>query len=708
MTDGEAAAGGDRTHTGGAEVPGLVRRDGYLRPHADAIRLRMERAAVRRERLPADIDRGHEQFGFVRGEDARGRAGWWYREWAPAAEGLALVGELNGWDGSAHPLDRGDYGQWSIFVADDDPRGALAHGQAVKVRVTSARGVEDRLPAYVRYATQDPDTHDFVGRVWAPDRPYGWRHAAPPVPGGGNSGGGVPGTGGPGLRIYEAHVGMASEEARTAGFEDFRRDVLPTLVGRGYNAVQLMAVQEHPYYGSFGYHVSNLFAVSSRFGTPEHLKALVDDAHGRGLAVIMDLVHSHMVKNTAEGLSGFDGTDHQYFHAPPRGDHPAWDSRCFDYKVPETLRLLLSNVRFWLEEYRFDGLRFDGVTSMLYRDHGLGKSFTSYDDYFGGNVDEDAVTYLMLANDVAHGAAEAQGREVVTIAEDVSGMPGTARPTAEGGLGFDYRLAMSVPDQWIKLLKEVRDEDWSLHGILHELTNRRAGERHVAYAESHDQALVGDKTLAMWLFDEATYTSMGVDAQNPKVDRGVALHKLIRLLTFSLGGEAWLNFMGNEFGHPEWIDFPREGNGWSAQFARRQWSLAERDDLRYGHLGAFDRALMDLDAGHGLLNDPLIESLAVHEDAKQLVYRRGPLVFAVNLHPTESYAGLRIPVPDASDYRLLLSSDDAAFGGHDRVAAGQTFVAEDVPMHGRGQTVRLYLPSRVGLVLAPAGAVGGG
>lgn len=666
-------------------IPQLVLDDGYLEPHTDAIRRRLAQREVRNERLPEDVSRGHEHFGFNRGVGPDGDPGLWYREWAPNAERLALVGDFNGWDGDADPLTRGDYGQWSVFLSDKTHGDRLVHGSAVKVRVTGGRGLEDRIPAWIRYATQDPGSHDFTGRLWMPETAHVWKNAAPTLPEG------------EGLRIYEAHVGMASEREAVADFAAFRRDVLPKISGKGYNALQLMAVQEHPYYGSFGYHVSNLFAVSSRFGTPDDLKALIDDAHGRGLIVIMDIVHSHMVKNTAEGLNGFDGTDHQYFHAPPLGDHPAWDSKCYDYKVPETLRLLLSNTRFWIEEYRFDGMRYDGVTSMLYRDHGLGKAFTNYGDYFGDNVDEDAVTYLMLANDVAHDA----NPNAVTIAEDVSGMPGMARPTAEGGLGFDYRLAMSIPDQWIKLLKEVPDEGWNLSGIMHELTNRRHREKHIGYAESHDQALVGDKTLAMWLFDEAIYTGMTVDSKNHKVDRGVALHKLIRLLTFSLAGEGYLNFMGNEFGHPEWIDFPREGNDWSCKFARRQWSLAERADLRYKQLGDFDAALMALDPAHHLLEDSLIQSLAVHEDSRQLVYRRGPLVFALNLHPTESYADLRLPVPDATDYKLVLSTDDAAFGGHDRVAAGQTFVHERVEMYGRDQSVRVYLPSRVGVVLAP-------
>jgi 1,4-alpha-glucan branching enzyme len=420
-----------------------------------------------------------------------------------------------------------------------------------------------------------------------------------------------------------------------------------------------MAVMEHPYYGSFGYHVSSFFAASSRFGTPEELKALVDTAHSLGLRVIMDLVHSHAVKNVFEGLNRFDGSDRQYFHPGPRGEHPAWDSLLFDYAKPEVEQFLLSNVRFWLEEYRFDGYRFDGVTSMLYRDHGLGKAFSSYADYFGENIDEEAVTYLSLANLLLHEIRP----DALSIAEDVSGLPGLARPVSEGGLGFDYRLAMGVPDYWIRMIKEQRDEDWSLSEMFHTLLNRRHGERHIGYAESHDQALVGDQTLAFRLMDQEMYWNMSRFRTSSAVDRGIALHKLIRLITFSLAGEAYLNFMGNEWGHPEWIDFPREGNGFSYQHARRQWSLVDRDDLRYAGLARFDRALQALDETYRILKDPLIEELWVDEARKVLVYRRGPLVFAFILHPTESYAGLRIPVPDAADYRVVLNSDASEFEG---------------------------------------------
>jgi 1,4-alpha-glucan branching enzyme len=393
----------------------------------------------------------------------------------------------------------------------------------------------------------------------------------------------------------------------------------------------------------------------------------------------------------------FDGTEYQYFHAGPRGQHVAWDSMVFDYSKYEVQRFLLSNVRYWLEEFRFDGFRFDGVTSMLYLDHGLGKEFSSYDDYFGPNVDRDAVAYLQLANLVAHTVHP----DAITIAEDVSGMPGMSRPVVEGGVGFDYRLAMGIPDYWIKILKEKSDEQWVLGEVFGTLLNRRYGERHVGYAESHDQALVGDKTLAFRLMDKEMYWHMDRGSHNPVIDRGLALHKLIRLITFSLAGEGYLNFMGNEFGHPEWIDFPREGNGWSMKYARRQWSLADNDTLRYAGLNRFEAAMLSLDAAFNLLHDPLIEQLMVHEADKVLVYRRGPLVFAFNFHPTQSYPDLRIPVPDPTDYRMILDTDERQFEGFARVAEGMTYPRRTEPYAGREQSILLYLPNRTAQVLAP-------
>jgi 1,4-alpha-glucan branching enzyme len=682
-------SGQERTQT--TDGAGLIDHDPWLEPFRAKLLWRQEHLNYRISTLPGgsllgDASLGHRYFGFNRGEQ-EGRPGVWYREWAPGAQALFLTGDFNDWSRGATPLARDRWGVWSVFLADDLYGDRFVHGSQLKVHVISGMGAHDRIPAYVQRVVQVPGSADFVGQYWAPPAPFDWQNASPKTVGG--------------LRIYESHVGMAQEEGRVGTFAEFTERILPRIAELDYNAVQLMAVMEHPYYGSFGYHVSNFFAVSSRFGTPEELKQLVDTAHGLGLRVIMDLVHSHSVKNTAEGLNRFDGTDFQYFHAGPRGDHAAWDSLVFDYSKPEVLRYLLSNVRFWLEEFRFDGMRFDGVTSMLYLDHGLGRDFASYDDYFSDNVDEDAVAYLKMANLLAHEISPT----ATTIAEEVSGMAGTARPVSEGGLGFDYRLAMGVPDLWIKYLKERRDEDWNLGDLYGALMNRRRNEKHIGYAESHDQALVGDKTIAFWLMDQNMYSGMSKFSHDIVIDRGLALHKMIRLLSFSLAGEGYLTFMGNEFGHPEWIDFPRQGNNYSHHYARRQWSLVDQPHLRYHELRDFDRAMMRLDDNYGVLEDSLVEQLAIDEPNRQLVYRRGPLVFAFNFHATESYFGLRIPAPDATDYRVVLDTDATEYGGFGALATPQNYPWQDVALYGRAQSLMIYLPARSAQVLAPVDLV---
>lgn len=667
----------------------LIKLDPWLEPYRPQLRGRYEHFLKTLHKfdstggLLGQISQGYRYFGFNRGE-LWGKPGVWYREWAPEALQLRLIGDFNAWDRMANPLVRDQFGVWSLFLPDEQYADKLTHESKLKVHVvTDKSAAMDRIPAYICRVVQEPGTTAYTGQYWAPPQPYQFRHERPQLRGG--------------LRIYEAHVGMAAEEGKVGTFDEFTKNVLPRIADIGYDAIQLMAIQEHPYYGSFGYHVSNFYAVSSRFGTPDQLKRLIDTAHGMGIAVLLDLVHSHAVKNTHEGLNLFDGTEYQYFHAGPRGQHVAWDSLVFDYARFEVQRFLLSNVRFWLEEYRFDGFRFDGVTSMIYLDHGLGKAFTSYDDYFGPNVDPDAVTYLQLANKLAH---EVNPR-AITVAEDVSGMVGLARQVEEGGIGFDYRLAMGIPDYWIKILKERSDEQWNLGEIFHTLLNRRPGEKHIGYVESHDQALVGDKTVAFRLMDKEMYWHMDNASQSPVIDRGLALHKLIRLVTFSLAGEGYLNFMGNEFGHPEWIDFPREGNNYSFHYARRQWSLADNPQLRYKGLRDFDKAMQHLDIDHNLLTDPFIEQLLIHEEMKLLIYRRGPMVFAFNFHATSSYADLRIPVPDPKDYRLILNTDAKSFSGLGRVADEQVYPLSRTPAHGRQQSVQIYLPSRTAQVLMP-------
>ncbi len=667
----------------------LIELDPLLKPFAPQLRERYEHYQTVKTQIEnsggilGKISQGYRYFGFNHGQKGD-ETGVWYREWAPGAQSLSLIGDFNDWNRDSNPMSVDEWGIWHLFLPDKDYSDRLTHGSRVKVHVVFENGGLDRIPAYIQRVIQESET-EFTGQYWSPPNPFQWQHDSPEFD-----------TNTEGLRIYEAHVGMAQNAEKVGTFTEFTQNVLPRIANLGYNAIQLMAIMEHPYYASFGYHVSNFYAVSSRFGTPDELKELIDTAHQMGLLVIMDLVHSHAVKNINEGLNRFDGTDHQYFHAGVKGEHIAWDSLCFDYSKYEVQRFLLSNIRYWLETYRLDGFRFDGVTSMLYIDHGLGKQFSGYADYFGDDVETDAVTYLMLANEVVH----AVNPNAISIAEDMSGMPGLARPIEEGGLGFDYRLAMGIPDYWIKLLKEKKDEEWHIGELYGMLRNRRVGEKHIAYVESHDQSIVGDKTLAMQLMDADLYTKMSVSTPSLRIARGVALHKLIRLLTFSLGGEGYLNFMGNEFGHPEWIDFPREGNNNSYWYARRQWHLVEDDTLYYKNLNAFDVALQNLDKEFHLLSDEHIELLFIHEEAKQIVFARGGLVFVLNFHPTTSVTDWRIPVPQQSDYRIILNSDDSIYGGYGSVDS-VTYPWQDIATEGHSQSLQLYVPARSAQVLAP-------
>lgn len=666
-------------HASPAEsVPEIVRNDSYLQQYSEKIIRRIVFCAETEQRLTggkmtlADFASGHEYFGLhQKGEE------WVLREWAPNASKICLIGSFTGWKEEEKftfaPV--GKEGVWELRL----PRSYLNHGDLYRLHLHWPGGEGDRLPAYARRVVQDNTTKIFNGQIWAPPSPYEWRHENyrrdlnSPL-------------------IYEAHVGMAQEEGKVGTYVEFREKVLPRIVAAGYNTIQFMAIQEHPYYGSFGYHLTNFFAASSRFGTPEELKELVDACHGAGLSVIMDLIHSHAARNEVEGLSRLDGTLYQYFHAGARGIHELWDSRCFDYGKPQVLHFLLSNCRFWLDEYKFDGFRFDGITSMLYHHHGLAKAFTSYDDYFDGSVDEQAHVYLTLANKVIHAVRP----DAMTVAEDVSGMPGLAAPQSAGGVGFDYRLAMGVPDYWIKLTKDTRDEDWHIGRLWHELTNRRHDEKTISYAESHDQALVGDQTLIFRLIERDMYDHMAVDQRNLRVDRGIALHKMIRLATLATAGYGYLNFMGNEFGHPEWIDFPREGNHWSYHYARRQWHLRDDKNLVYHFLADFDKAMIELARLTGLLEDGNLLLAVEHCDDKVLAFRRAGLIFIFNFHPDKSYADYAVEV-FSREYRLALDSDSVCFGGHGRVAPGQVYFAT-VDQSQRA-LIKVYLPSRTALVL---------
>lgn len=659
----------------------IIRHDPWLEPYEDAINGRHEDAIRKEIELVGkkgnlvDFANAHQFFGLH-----KTKTGWVFREWAPNATAITMIGTFTDWkERDEYKLTRKDNGVWEINL----PKTALKHGDLYKLIVEWNGGRGERIPAYATRTVQDEKTYIFSAQVWEPARKYKFKitNFKPKT----NP-----------LLIYECHIGMAQNKEGIGTYEEFRKNILPRIVDDGYNAIQIMAIQEHPYYGSFGYHVSSFYAPSSRFGTPDELKALIDDAHANGLSVIMDIVHSHAVKNEVEGLGRFDGSYNQYFYGDSRREHPAWDSLCFDYGKNEVLHFLLSNCKYWLEEFQFDGFRFDGVTSMLYYNHGLGQAFTSYADYYNGGQDTNAITYLTLANKLIHKIKP----HAITIAEEMSGMPGLANKFNDGGIGFDYRMAMGIPDFWIKTIKEKKDEDWKPSAIFWELTNRRADEKTINYAESHDQALVGDKTIIFRLIDSEMYWHMMVGDNNMAVDRGMTLHKMIRLVTLATINGGYLNFMGNEFGHPEWIDFPREGNGWSYKYARRQWDLVDREDLKYKFLGKFDKDIISLVGGVRNFQATPVEKLWDKDDDQVLAFKRGDLVFVFNFNPTRSFTDYGFLAP-IGEYRHVLNSDQDIYGGYNNIDPSVNHFTVDDELyrpHGLGW-LKLYIPARSAQVI---------
>ena len=661
---------------------GIVKNDPWLEPFEGAIVGRHDHALYKLNELTnggkqslSDFADGHLYFGLHK--TARG---WVLREWAPNATDIYLIGDFNGWqEDEAYKMTRIDNGNWEIKLKAKQ----MKHGDLFKLKVKWQGGEGERIPSYANRVVQDDQTKIFSAQVWAPETPYEFKkkNFKPDT----NP-----------LLIYECHIGMSQDAEKVGTYTEFKDNVLPRIKKDGYNAIQVMAIAEHPYYGSFGYHVSNFFAPSSRFGTPEELKELIDTAHQMGIAVIMDIVHSHAVKNEIEGLGNFAGDGCQYFMQGGRREHPAWDSLCFDYGKNEVIHYLLSNCKYWLEEFKFDGFRFDGVTSMLYYSHGLGEAFGGYGDYYNGHEDDEAIAYLTLANLLIHEV----NPKAITIAEEVSGMPGLAAPFKDGGYGFDYRMAMNIPDYWIKTIKELKDEDWKPSSMFWETTNRRQDEKTISYAESHDQALVGDKTIIFRLIDADMYWHFKKGDENFMANRGIALHKMIRLLTASTMHGGYLNFMGNEFGHPEWIDFPREGNGWGYKYARRQWSLVDNKELCYHYLGDFDEAMLKvIKTVKNFQKTPVVE--VWHNDGDQiLAFSRGDLLFVFNFSPDRSYTDYGFIVPQGS-YDVVLNTDNKLYGGNNFADDSVRHFTNYDPIYekdGKGW-LKLYIPARSAVVL---------
>ena len=673
---------------------GLVARDKYLEPFEEAIQGRHDHALWKINELTrngevslSDFANGYQYFGLHQLKD-----GWVFREWAPHATDIFLVGDFNNWtESESYKCNRiAGTGNWELYL----PLDAISHGNLYKMHVKWEGGSGERIPAWATRVVQDDITKIFSAQVWAPKEEYQWKDNRFCLEESKKKRTFTPKK--DPLLIYECHIGMAQDAEKVGTYTEFKDNILPRIASAGYNAIQIMAIQEHPYYGSFGYHVSSFFAPSSRCGTSEELKELIDTAHQMGISVIMDIVHSHAVKNEVEGLGNIAGDPNQYFYSGERREHPAWDSLCFDYGKNEVIHFLLSNCKYWLTEFHFDGFRFDGVTSMLYYSHGLGETFTGYQDYFNGHQDDNAICYLTLANELIHQVYP----KAITIAEEVSGMPGLAAKFKDGGYGFDYRLAMNIPDYWIRTIKEKKDEDWKPSSIFWEVKNRRADEKTISYCESHDQALVGDKTIIFRLIDADMYWHFKRGDETNLVHRGIALHKMIRLVTLGSINGGYLNFMGNEFGHPEWIDFPREGNGWSHKYARRQWNLVDNEDLDYHFLSDFDRAMIKVVKSEKRFNLTPVEEVWHNDGDQILAFKRGKLLFVFNFSPTKSFADYGFLV-EVGEYEVVLNTDAKDFGGNGLADDNVKHFTNYDPLYekvGKGW-LKLYIPARSAIVL---------
>lgn len=437
---------------------------------------------------------GLRAFGLQRTQH-----GFRYREWAPAAVAMSLVGDFNDWDAQRHLCCRDARGIFETHVPDlPDGSPAIRPGMRYKAMVHVRKEgnrlhVEPRVPAWARCTAQDPFTGDMCAVVPPQGlEEYAWCHPRPaPLPS---------------PRVYEVHVGISSTSPIVADWSHLRHEVLPRVVALGYTALLLMAVQEHGLYCSFGYQVTSFFAPPSRFGSPVDLQALIDAAHGYGLQVFVELVHSHASANPHEGLHAFDGSDGLYFLDGPAGWHAEWGTRLFDFGRLEVLRFLLCQVCWFAEAYRVDGFRFDAVSTALYRHRSLdghGRFDKGLDDYFGPNsgMDVAALTYFKLVNLLTH---ELVQPPLVTIAEEHSGLPGLCAPVLERGVGFDFRQAMGLAPLWERLLSTPSARIDMAH-LSEELCRRRIEERRLAYCECHDGSLVGGQSLAFRMMGAGMY-----------------------------------------------------------------------------------------------------------------------------------------------------------------------------------------------------------
>ncbi|XP_020575032.1 1,4-alpha-glucan-branching enzyme 3, chloroplastic/amyloplastic isoform X2 [Phalaenopsis equestris] len=474
----------------------------------------------------------------------------------------------------------------------------ISHGSRYRVYFNTPNGPLERVPAWATYLLPDPDGEKFCAVHWEPppEAVHKWKNARPKVP--------------KSLRVYECHVGISGAEPKVSSFNEFVSKVLPHIKEAGYNAIQLIGLVEHRDYSSVGYRVTNLFAVSSRYGTPDDFKRLVDEAHGLGLLVFLDIVHSYAAADELVGLSLYDGSNDCYFHSGKRGHHKHWGTRMYKYGDVDVLHFLLSNLKWWVTEYLIDGFNFHSLSSMFYTHNGFATFSGEMEEYCNQYVDKDALIYLILANEMLHDVHP----NIITIAED-------------------------IVDVLVK--------------------NSQGSDKMLVYVENHNQSMSGGRSFADILLSKQAHKS---SKREDMVLRGSSLLKMMKLITFTISGPAYLNFMGNEFGHPNRVEFPSPGNNYSFSYANRQWDLPRNEGLHCDQFN-FDKDMTRLDEIEQILSKRLPNIHHVNDSVKVISYIRGPLLFIFNFHSEMSYELYNIGVEEAGEYQIILNTDETIYGG---------------------------------------------
>jgi 1,4-alpha-glucan branching enzyme len=593
----------------------------------------------------------------------RGVAGTYFAVWAPSAHDVSVVGDWNGWSDPNALSPRGSSGIWEAFVP------GVTAGQRYKYRVRTRSGeLLEKADPLGRLHEVPPNTasvvwsggYEWNDREWMQRRRQTAELTSP-------------------ISIYECHLGSWRRAPEDGNRSLTYRELAPLLAdhlsGLGFTHVELMPVMEHPFFGSWGYQVTGYFAPSSRHGTPDDLKFLIDTLHQRGIGVILDWVPSHF-PNDPHGLYRFDGT-HLYEHEDPRqGYHPHWTSAIFNYGRHEVKSFLLSSAIFWLEELHADGLRVDGVASMLYLDYGRNEG-EWIPNRHGGNENIDAVELLRALNEAVY----REQPDVQTIAEESTAWPGVSRPTYLGGLGFGLKWDMGWMHDTLAYLE--RDPVHRRHHH-NELTFRGVYQFHENFvlALSHDEVTHGKGSLI---------GKMPGDAWQKRANL-----RLLFAYQWTMPGKK-LIFMGSEFG--QWREWDHDGSlDWhllgDSDHARLALTVGELNRL-YRQRAALHRHDCDPSGfawivGNDDANSVLAYERRSEDDAAVVVLNFTPV-------PRSNY---RLGVPRPGRWREALNTDAVDLGGSGQ-GNGGVVAAHPVGAHGRPFSLNLTLPPLGALILLP-------